>query len=86
MIVIYKLLYEGEIMTSTTIKIDNDIVTQAKTYGKAENRSTTKQVEYWARIGKIAQDNPDLNYGDITGILLGIAQVKSGMTTAYKFG
>ena len=73
-------------MTSTAVKIDNDIVAQAKTYGKAESRSATKQVEYWARIGKIAQDNPDLTYEDITEILLGMAQVKSGMTTPYKFG
>ncbi len=41
-------------MTSTAVKIDNDIVDQAKTYGKAESRSATKQVEYWAKIGKIA--------------------------------
>lgn len=73
-------------MTSTAVKIDSDIVDQAKIYGKAESRSATKQVEYWARIGKIAQDNPDLTYEDITEILLGMAQVKSGMTIPYKFG
>ena len=73
-------------MTSTAVKIDSDIVAQAKTYGKAESRSATKQVEYWAKIGKIAQDNPDLTYEEITEILLGMAQVKSGITTVYKFG
>jgi hypothetical protein len=86
MIIIYISLYEDEIMTSTAVKIDNDIVDQAKTYGKAESRSATKQVEYWAKIGKIAQDNPDLTYDDITDILLGMAQAKSGMTTPYNFG
>lgn len=59
-------------MTSMIVKIDNNIVAQAKTYGKAENRSATRQVEYWVRIGKIAQDNPDLHYEDITKILLGV--------------
>ena len=43
-------------MTSTAVKIDSDIVAQAKSYGEAESRSATKQVEYWARIGKIAQN------------------------------
>ncbi len=86
MIIIYISLYEDEIMTSTAVKIDNDIVDQAKTYGKAESRSATKQVEYWAKIGKIAQDNPDLTYDDITDILLGMAQAQSGMTTPYSFG
>ena len=73
-------------MTSKPIKIDKDIIDQAKIYGKADSRSATKQVEYWARIGKIAQDNPDLTYEEITEILLGMAQVKSSITTPYKFG
>ena len=45
-------------MTSTAVKIDNDIVDQAKTYGKAESRSATKQVEYWAKIGKLRKITP----------------------------
>jgi len=73
-------------MTSKPIKIDKDIIDQAKIYGKADSRSATKQVEYWARIGKIAQDNPDLTYEEITEILLGMAQVKLDMTRPYKFG
>ncbi|MGS0708063.1 ParD-like family protein [Acinetobacter sp. ANC 3781] len=73
-------------MTSKPIKIDKDIIDQAKIYGKADSRSVTKQVEYWARIGKIAQDNPDLTYEEITEILLGMAQVKLSITTPYKFG
>ena len=62
------------------------MLSQAKTYGEAQSRSATKQIEYWARIGKIAQDNPDLNFEDISDILNGMAQAKSGMTTPYKFG
>lgn len=73
-------------MGATAIKIDSAILNQAKAYGEAQSRSATKQVEYWARIGKIAQDNPDLNFEDISDILNGMAQVKAGMTTAYKFG
>lgn len=73
-------------MTLITVEIDNEILAQARTYGVAQNRSATKQIEYWARIGKIAQDNPDLNFNDISDILNSIAQVKAGVTTPYKFG
>jgi len=73
-------------MTYTAVKIDSEIVESAKVYGKAESRSATKQVEYWARIGKIAQDNPDLTFEDITDLLLSMAQVKAGNTTPYNFG
>ena len=80
------MFYEDKRMTSTAVKIDSDIVAQAKSYGEAESRSATKQVEYWARIGKIAQDNPDLTYDDITEILRAMVQVKLGKTTTYQFG
>ena len=52
----------------------------------AESRSATKQIEYWAKIGKIAQDNPDLTFQDIADLLLSMAHVKAGNTTPYSFG
>ncbi|MCW8040851.1 MULTISPECIES: ParD-like family protein [Acinetobacter] len=55
-------------------------------YGSAQNRSVTKKIEYWARIAKIAQDNPDLTFDDISDLLIGMVQVKSRTTTPYKFG
>lgn len=72
-------------MNSTTISVDSDLIAQAKKYGEAENRSATQQLEYWAKIGRIAQDNPSLTYQDITEILLGLSQIKDGMTLPYKF-
>ena len=41
-------------MSHVAVKIDSDIVESAKIYGMAESRSATKQIEYWAKIGKIA--------------------------------
>lgn len=42
------------------IRIDDDIYDEAKKTAKAEFRSIPNQIEYWARIGKCALDNPDL--------------------------
>jgi len=33
---------------------------------------------YWARIGKIAEENPDLSYDFIKNILLGKIEAESG--------
>ncbi|MFC7299575.1 TA system antitoxin ParD family protein [Herminiimonas aquatilis] len=33
----------------------------AKPYAVAERRSVPKQIEYWARLGKAARDNPELS-------------------------
>ncbi|MCF8999670.1 ParD-like family protein [Acinetobacter nectaris] len=71
-------------MALTAVKIEDEILADAKEYGEAMGRSAVKQVEYWIKIGKIAQDNPDLTYEDITEILLGMAQAKADMTAAYR--
>ena len=41
------------------IRIDEEIYEEAKRVAKAECRSVPQQIEYWARIGKCALDNPD---------------------------
>jgi hypothetical protein len=42
------------------IRIDESIYAEAKKIANAECRSIPNQIEYWARIGKCALDNPDL--------------------------
>lgn len=44
----------------TTVNLSDELVNQAKRYAKIESRSVPKQIEYWARIGRAARDNPDL--------------------------
>lgn len=42
------------------IRIDESIYGEAKKVAKGEFRSIPNQIEYWARVGKCALDNPDL--------------------------
>ena len=51
------------------LRIDNDIYNEAKKVAKAEFRSVPNQIEYWARIGKCALDNPDLPIAFIKELL-----------------
>jgi hypothetical protein len=55
---------------STTIKLSDDLINEAKRYASVYSRSTPKQIEYWSRIGKIVEENPDLPYSFIQDILL----------------
>lgn len=70
---------------STAVKLSSELVSDASINGKEQHRSTPKQIEYWARIGKIADENPDLPLGFIKGILVGIEEVKAGDVSDYKF-
>jgi hypothetical protein len=42
------------------IRIDAYIYEEAKKVARAECRSIPNQIEFWAKIGKCALDNPDL--------------------------
>jgi hypothetical protein len=46
----------------------------------------TAQVEYWAEIGKIAEENPDLPFTFIKEVLLGIEELKEKEKEEYVFG
>jgi len=70
---------------ATAIKLSDQLVSDAALNGKAQHRSTPKQIEYWARIGKIADENPDLPLGFVKGILTGIEEIKEGKVSEYQF-
>ena len=45
---------------STSIRINQDLYEQAKQDAVLEHRSIAGQIEFWARVGRAALDNPDL--------------------------
>ena len=71
---------------SSAVRISEDLVKDAKIFSKVESRSITGQIEYWAKIGKIAEDNPDLTFKLIKEILVGVEELENGQGIEYKFG
>jgi len=45
---------------SMPVRIDDELYEQAKSAAKGECRTIAGQLEFWAKIGKAALDNPDL--------------------------
>ena len=71
---------------TTAVRINDDLVRDAKIFSKIDKRSLTGQIEHWARIGKCAEENPDLTYSLIKDIIIGIAELEQGEASEYKFG
>jgi hypothetical protein len=71
---------------SIAVRISDDLVKKARSRSRALKRSVAGQIEYWAKIGEIAEDNPDIPFSFIQDILIGIEQVKEGDVTPYIFG
>jgi hypothetical protein len=70
---------------ASAIRISDELVKIARKVSKVQNRSLTGQIEYWAKIGKIAEENPDMPYNLIKDILLGKQEIESGEFSEYLF-
>ena len=66
-----------------SIRLDDELVANAEIYAKAACRTVPKQIEYWARIGRMAEENPDLPYSFIKGVMIANEEVEKGMIKPY---
>ncbi|HLG30829.1 MAG TPA: hypothetical protein VI387_11510 [Candidatus Brocadiales bacterium] len=71
---------------ATAVRISEELVDEARKFSRVDHRSLTGQIEHWARIGKCAEENPDLTYSLIKEILMGIEELERGEKSEYKFG
>lgn len=67
------------------VNLSEEIVNEAKKFGQSDQRSLSDQIEYWIRIGKCAEENPDLTYSLIKEILMGVHELERGEKTEYQF-
>jgi len=66
-----------------SVRLDETFVEEVQIHAQAAKRSVPKQIEHWAEIGRIAEDNPDLTYGFIKEALLATAEMNAGKATQY---
>lgn len=69
---------------SIAVNLNEELVKAAQSYSTLQSRSVQQQIEYWARIGKIVEENPELNYSAVKEILLGLEDVKARNVEEYK--
>lgn len=67
------------------VKLSEHIISEAKIISKALNRSVAGQIEHWAKIGRLAEENPDLTYEFIKNLLIAQQEAKLGKLEAYSF-
>jgi hypothetical protein len=64
---------EGGFM-SVSVRLDEDLVKQARVAAKSEFRSVQGQLEFWAKVGRAALDNPDLPASFIAETLISMSE------------
>ena len=65
-------------MATVPLRIDQDLALQAEREAKIQNRSKTKQLEYWAKLGKAVSSK--LTITDAFAVSQGIKTIKLEVT------
>ena len=59
---------------SMPVRIEDELYEQAKAASKGECRTISGQLEFWAKVGKAALDNPDLPIEFVRELLIARAE------------
>ena len=73
-------------MATASVRLDQGLVEKATIMAKALNRTTPKQIEHWAKIGEMMEDNPDLPYEFVKQAIIAEAERQAGKLEPYDFG
>ena len=73
-------------MSTASVRLDQELVEKAAIMAKALNRTMPKQIEHWAKIGKMMEDNPDLPYEFVRQAIIAKAEKEAGKLEEYTFG
>ncbi|GAB3018308.1 TA system antitoxin ParD family protein [Bowmanella dokdonensis] len=73
-------------MSTASIRLDQELVERANIMAKALNRTTPKQIEHWAKIGEMMENNPDLPYEFVKQAIIAKAEKEAGKLDPYEFG
>ena len=69
-----------------TIELSNSFVDNVSITANTTKRLLAMQIEYWAKLGKLAEENPDLPMDFMKDILVSLQQTEIGEVSEYKFG
>jgi ParD-like antitoxin of type II bacterial toxin-antitoxin system len=73
-------------MATISVRLDQTLIEKATIIAKALSRTPPKQIEHWAKIGQMMEDNPDLPYEFVKQAIIAKAESDAGKLEAYDFG
>jgi hypothetical protein len=71
---------------TTSIRIDKALYDHAKADAATEHRSISGQIEFWAKVGRAALDNPDLPVSFVAESLAALAEPREHATAFIPRG
>jgi len=68
----------------TNVKLSDAFVEEARALAKRDHRSLPKQIEFYFRVAKAAEENPDLPFKMVLGIMNSLEESTSHPFTDYE--
>jgi hypothetical protein len=81
----YIMQHNGGFMVKNAVRLSVEFMETVTNYAPLNSRSVPKQIEHWAKIGKIAEENPDLPYQFIKGVLEAKSEMERGDVSVFEF-
>ena len=69
---------------TTAIRLPAEGLEDARQNAELNCRTIPKQIEYWYKLGKLADENPDLPMDFIKRALAGLSEIKNGETSRFE--
>ncbi len=68
------------------VQLSESLVQEAKSASDGTSRTLSEQIEYWARLGKASDENPDLPVPILQDILASQAEKNLNKLSKFRFG
>jgi hypothetical protein len=65
---------------------DSAMIRTLRARARASKRSLSEQIKYFAHLGLVAKENPDLPMAFIEGVLEGLEESRAGLSVPYQWG
>ncbi len=72
-------------MDTVAVRLPRNFVDFVSRYAEINLRSVPKQIEYWTRLGRCAEENPDLPLEFIKECMLAQDDAKRGLVSEFEF-
>jgi hypothetical protein len=69
----------------SAIKLSKKLISAAQKGARESHRSLSSQIEHWAKLGKLVEENSDLTYDFIRDILLSKKEDDARMSEPFEF-
>ena len=78
-----------DVSTPVSVRFGRDespLVRALRAQARANKRSLSEQIKYYAHLGLVAKSNPDLPMSFIEGVLEGLEESREGLAVPYQWG